>query len=192
VFFGSIVAATIAAAIVYFYTHVKWDFRVEGYGWKESLKTIHLNDLWMQFYDTELHPKVDYARHAISIDENRENFKRVGWSSPRGTGKDAHGIQWFEQVWFVGNHSDIGGSYPKNQSRLSDIALDRMLRWAVAVPNGLKFDRQVLRTWPYPDGPQHDEVAAGFGSIPRWTGITWAEKYRDLPKGGNSTRAAVV
>jgi hypothetical protein len=192
VFFGSIVGAGIAAVIVYFYTHLKWDFRVEGYGWRESLKTLHLNDLWMQFYDTELHPKVDYARHAISIDENRENFKRVGWSSPRGTGKDEHGIQWFEQVWFAGNHSDIGGSYPENQSRLSDITLDWMLRWAVAVPNGLKFDRQVLRTWPAPDGPQHDEVAAGFGSIPRWTGITWAEKYRDLPKGDNSVTHSSV
>jgi hypothetical protein len=49
-------------------------------------------------------------------------------------------------AWFAGNHSDIGGSYPENQSRLSDIALDWMLRWAVAVPNGLKFDRRVLRT----------------------------------------------
>lgn len=76
---------------------------------------------------------------------------------------------------------DIGGSYGENESRLSDVALDWMLRWAAAVPNGLKFDVSVLRVWPYPNGPQHDEVAAGFGFIPRWTGITWAEERRPLP-----------
>jgi hypothetical protein len=58
-------------------------------------------------------PNFNYARHAISIDENRKDFARVPWSSPRGTGKDASGIQWFEQVWFAGKHSDIGGSSGK-------------------------------------------------------------------------------
>jgi Uncharacterized alpha/beta hydrolase domain (DUF2235) len=46
----------------------------------------------------------------------------AGQSARRG--KDVSGIQWFEQVWFTGNHSDVGGSYPENESRLSDIALD--------------------------------------------------------------------
>ena len=42
----------------------------------------------------------------------------------------------------------------------------------------------VLQIWPHPDGPQHDEVAAGSPSIPRWTDITWMEKHRDLPDDG--------
>ncbi|WP_051000261.1 T6SS phospholipase effector Tle1-like catalytic domain-containing protein [Bradyrhizobium diazoefficiens] len=184
VFGGAIALTALIAFAVYVYTHLKWDFSVEGHRPGEGLRTIHLNELWMQFYDTELNPQISYARHAISIDENRKDFARVGWSSPRGAGKDANGIQWFEQVWFSGNHADIGGGYPENESRLSDIALDWMTRWAAAVPNGLKFDRSVLRVWPDPDGPQHDEVAAGFGSIPRWTGITWTEKARDLPDDG--------
>jgi hypothetical protein len=33
----------------------------------------------------------------------------------------------FDQIWFAGNHADIGGSYPENESRLSDIALDWMV-----------------------------------------------------------------
>ncbi|MET4149070.1 DUF2235 domain-containing protein [Bradyrhizobium sp. RT7b] len=184
VFFGMIALAALTAVAVYVYTHLKWDFTVDGYGWKDKLRTIHFNELWMQFYDTELSAQVSYARHAISIDENRKDFARVGWSSPRGAGKDANGIQWFEQVWFAGNHSDIGGSYPENESRLSDIALDWMARWAAAVPDGLKFDRSVLKVWPHPEGAQHDEVAAGFSSIPRWTGITWTEKNRDLSDEG--------
>ncbi len=187
--FGNVFASVIALAVltglaVYVYTHLKWDFAVEGQSRQDRLRTIHFNELWMQFYDTELSAQVSYARHAISIDENRKDFARVGWSSPRGAGKDANGIQWFEQVWFAGNHSDIGGSYPENDSRLSDIALDWMTRWAAAVPDGLKFDRRVLKVWPHPDGLQHDEVAAGFASIPRWTGITWAEKHRELPDEG--------
>jgi hypothetical protein len=61
-----------------------------------------------------------------------------------------------------------------------------MSRWAAAVPHGLKFDRNVLEVWPHPDGPQHNEVAAGFASVPSWTGITWSEKDRDLPDNGLS------
>jgi hypothetical protein len=135
----------------------------------------------MKFYDCDLDANVGYARHAISIDENRKNFQRVHWYSTKQTERDENGIQWFEQVWFSGNHSDIGGSYPENESRLSDIALDWMLRWAAAVPQGLKYDQGVLQTWPYPEGPQHDEVATGLAFIPRWTGITWAEEKRKLP-----------
>lgn len=191
VFIGMVVTAVATALVVYVYTHLKWDFKVEGYGWRDRFKTIHFNELWMQFYDTELHPNVEYARHAISIDENRADFARVAWSSKRGTGRDASGIQWFEQVWFAGNHSDIGGSYPENESRLSDISLDWMARWASAVPDGLKFDKSVLKVWPQPGGPQHDEVAAGFASVPRWTGITWKEKYRVLPGPGAIMHASV-
>jgi Uncharacterized alpha/beta hydrolase domain (DUF2235) len=88
--------------------------------------------------------------------------KRVKWASTKPTVRDANGINWFEQVWFAGNHSDIGGSYCENESRLSDIALDWMLRWAVAIPNGIKFDPRVLSMWPHPEGTQHDEVASGF------------------------------
>jgi len=191
VFVGVIALAALTAVAVYVYTHLKWDFAVEGYGWKDRLSTVHFNGLWMKFYDTELSARVSYARHAISIDENRKDFARVGWSSQRGAGKDANGIQWFEQVWFSGNHSDIGGSYTENESRLSDIALDWMARWAAAVPGGLKFDQSVLKVWPHPEGPQHDEVAAGFGSIPCWTGITWAAKHRDLPGDGAIMHASV-
>jgi uncharacterized protein (DUF2235 family) len=181
VFLGTIGFAALCALCVYIFTHLKWDFGILGYDWRKSLRTIHFNDLWMTFYDTELDPNVAYARHAISIDENRANFKRVHWSSVKEAQRDPSGIQWFEQVWFSGNHSDIGGSYQENESRLSDISLEWMALWAAAVPHGLKFERRVLQMWPHTDGPQHDEVAVGFGFIPRWTGITWAEQKRKLP-----------
>ncbi|WP_442869806.1 phospholipase effector Tle1 domain-containing protein [Bradyrhizobium sp. CCBAU 11361] len=30
---------------------------------------------------------------------------------------------WLRQVWFAGNHSDVGGSYLENEGRLPDISL---------------------------------------------------------------------
>ena len=40
----------------------------------------------------------------------------------------------FKQVWFAGSHSDIGGSYPETESRLSDIALAWMVQEALSLP----------------------------------------------------------
>ena len=37
----------------------------------------------------------------------------------------------FKQVWFAGSHSDVGGSYPETESRLSDIALAWMTQEAI-------------------------------------------------------------
>jgi hypothetical protein len=136
----------------------------------------------MTFYDYDLNPNVGYARHAISIDENRASFQRVAWYSAKTTARDAYKIQWFEQVWFAGNHSDIGGGYPEDESRLSDIALDWMVKWATVVPDGLTCDECVLKRWPYPEGPQHDEVRNGFGAITKLLPfVTWSERKRTLP-----------
>ena len=73
----------------------------------------------MKFYDTGLNRNVGYARHALSIDEGRTSFERVKWGEPgewRDTGRG--NPRWFEQLWFAGNHSDIGGSYPEDELRL--------------------------------------------------------------------------
>jgi len=181
VFWGAIVAVGSVAVAVYMFTHFKWAYELFGDDWKKSLRSIHVNELWMQFYDYDLNPNVGYARHAISIDENRKNFRRVPWYSTKDTSRDEHGIQWFEQVWFAGNHSDIGGSFPENEARLSDITLDWMLEWATVVPGGLKHDDRVLKVWPNPEGIQHDEVRTGFGLITKLTGFTWPKQERKLP-----------
>ena len=72
----------------------------------------------MAFYDTRLHYAVRYARHALSIDENRAQFDCVPWDEDR---LDLPAVRRetcrrFKQVWFAGNHSDIGGSYPETES----------------------------------------------------------------------------
>ena len=91
---------------------------------------------WQRFfpdwaYDRHFTSDVQYARHLQSIDEGRKDFKRVPWGGS-GTVKwpDRQGEpEQFDQIWFAGNHADIGGSYPENESRLSDIALAWMVEF---------------------------------------------------------------
>ncbi|WP_420969397.1 phospholipase effector Tle1 domain-containing protein [Bradyrhizobium sp. B120] len=39
-------------------------------------------------------------------------------------------------MWFAGSHSDVGGSYPENEARLSDISLCWMAHAAENFPDG--------------------------------------------------------
>ena len=79
-------------------------------------------------------------------------------------------------------HADIGGGYPENELRLSDITLNWMLEWASLVPGSLKHDPTVLVRWPYREG-----IRARRSQIGIWTlvttlfGLTWTEKKRRLP-----------
>ena len=69
---------------------------------------------------------------------------------------------WFKQVWFAGNHSDIGGSYAENESRLSDISLKWMVEEAQSIPNGIIVDNRFLNLSPDSLGGQHDECKSGI------------------------------
>ncbi|GIU48163.1 DUF2235 domain-containing protein [Shewanella sp. KT0246] len=79
-----------------------------------------------EFYDTKIGSNVKVARHALAIDEHRQDFEPTIWR-PRDTMD-------MKQVWFAGAHSNIGGSYqPDNQGlMLSDNALHWMLEEAQA------------------------------------------------------------
>jgi uncharacterized protein (DUF2235 family) len=157
-------------------TRWKWEIGVEPWSWR---RPFHLTRARMEFYDTELSPKVPFARHALSIDEARTSFRRVSWGTrtvARGqaqAAEDPTGPRPFEQIWFSGNHSDIGGSYPENESRLSDIALQWMVE--AATDAGLKIDPSLLKLYPDPEGPQHDETRS---SLFRFAG----KEPRKIPK----------
>lgn len=66
------------------------------------------------------------------------------------------------QLWFAGVHSDVGGSYPENEARLSDVALGWMAGEATRIDGPLLLDPSVLRTWPDAGGMQHDERRSGW------------------------------
>ncbi|MFZ2155523.1 MAG: DUF2235 domain-containing protein [Bradyrhizobium sp.] len=156
--------AALAALLVYLKNYVKIAPSLPGYGFFRRLATLHFTRRKHKFYDTTLNVNVGYAKHAISIDENRADFARVGWkpTAEKLNKRDDHKNLYFEQVWFPGVHADIGGGYLENEARLSDIALRWMVAAAGIIPNGLKHDSSVLKLWPDPSGPQHDEQAGGW------------------------------
>ena len=56
------------------------------------------------FHDTQPSRIIDHARHAVSIDEIRQDFEPSLWHAKPGID--------LKQVWFAGAHTDIGGGYP--------------------------------------------------------------------------------
>jgi uncharacterized protein (DUF2235 family) len=139
----------------------------------------HLAGFHSGFYDRFLDPHVRYARHALAIDETREDFARVPWGvkgtqPPRDSGEP----EWLIQLWFAGCHSDIGGSYAEDESRLSDISLTWILEEAMSLPNPILLDRSKLHPFPDPGGMQHSEVWAMRDSYPTWIPYKFAWKER--------------
>jgi len=182
--FVVIVGVTVVLGLVgYLFTHFKSDFCVPGYNWWQRLRPMHFTELYQKFYDYTLNPNIPYAKHAISIDENRKDFRRVGWDPGQNNNpsRDEKGNIFFEQVWFPGNHADIGGGYEENESRLSDTALRWMLIAATTISHPVKLDTDVLKTYPVSIGRSHNEVKAGLGLITTMTGRTWPEEHRKLP-----------
>lgn len=96
------------------------------------------------FLDTSLHPDVKAAFHAISIDERRFEFPPTLWDPTPAPG------QTLEQVWFAGNHGDVGGGWP--ETGLSDLTLGWMMARAQA--RGLLIDPTVFQTYTTLD-PKH-------------------------------------
>lgn len=90
------------------------------------------------FHDTEPSKIVQHARHAVSIDENREDFTPTLWD--RKPGLD------LQQIWFAGVHTDVGGG--SDERGLSYCACDWMVREAGRF--GLEFEPH-LKTWIKPD-----------------------------------------
>jgi len=184
------VASGIGFGVGYIWTHIKWE---NGLPRKHWWRIFHWTEPKQKFYDRDLNENVAYARHAISIDENRKDFERVPWGDPSATRpyQDERGNITFRQIWFAGNHSDIGGSYPENESRLSDITLDWMVRFAAKIPNGIKFNPALLCLYPSPDGVQHDEVKKGFPFVTKWFGWTWKAEHRKLPNPSTTVHRTV-
>jgi uncharacterized protein (DUF2235 family) len=175
---GAIIA--LSMGVSYLRAHLKtiYDFPAKGnFSW-------HIASWRFRFYDNALNTRVRYARHALAIDETRQDFARVPWendgASPDRTGEP----EWLQQVWFAGNHSNIGGSYAEDESRLSDISLNWMLEQVTSLPHPLKVDISRLHLHPDPAGMQHNEIESMRESYPWWVPKAlrhaWAEKVRNV------------
>ncbi len=100
-----------------------------------------------QFHDTTPSKIVEVARHALAIDEHRDEFLPTLWTEPSPDSSDV------KQVWFAGAHADVGGGY--KDRALADIPL----RWMAqeAEEAGLKLDWSMLPQGDAnPLAPQHE------------------------------------
>jgi hypothetical protein len=140
-----------------------WD-TVAALGWTH----LALSKMFSPAYDVHFVPGIPFARHAMAIDEYRRDFVRVPWGGS-GTVPDGDiaGVTRFRQVWFAGNHADVGGSYPENESRLSDIALKWMVDFInKEIPDEgarVAINEDFLNLNPSYDGMMHDELMVGHG-----------------------------
>lgn len=92
------------------------------------------------FVDTKVCPNVEYAFHALALDEKRRPFSPTIWEKPAG--QDFPKL--LKQCWFPGVHSNVGGSY--DDTELADITL----AWMISQLDDLLFFDKDYVTW------QHD------------------------------------
>ena len=118
-----------------------------------------------EFYDSKLGPNLRIARHALAIDELRHDFKPT-ILRPRSKLD-------LKQVWFIGCHADVGGSYKPDKDGwlLSDIPLGWMID--EAKNNGLEFEPHLKkRLKPSHTATLHDSSSLMFRS--------WRDKRRPI------------
>ncbi len=127
-----------------------------------------VNHRW-EFHDTRLSSTVDAACQALAVDEKRKPFAPALWDHE--TVADRPGV---EQVWFSGDHSDVGGGHAT--SELADITLLWMVDRARSCGLGFRedayrrpadggprtYDGTTFPVDPDPLGPLHDSRTSFF------------------------------
>jgi hypothetical protein len=89
---------------------------------------------------------------------------------------------WLKQIWFAGCHSDIGGSYAEDESRLSDVTLNWMVEEATTLPLPMQVDGSKLHLFPDAGGMQHSEVQAMRELYPNWVPNKWRLVWKEHPR----------
>jgi uncharacterized protein (DUF2235 family) len=125
------------------------------------------------FHDTRLSSTVDAAVQALAIDERRGPFTPTLWDADSVAGRPG-----VEQVWFSGDHSDVGGG--NSTSELADITLlwmvDRARSCGLAFREDAyrspaegaptTYDGRTFPVDPDPLGTLHDSRTSFFRLLP--------------------------
>ena len=145
-----------------------------------------------RFVDTRLSDKVQNGFHAMALDELRADFPVTAWDARAG----------IKQVWFVGAHADVGGGYSIAESRLSDIALEWMMKQLAEVgvrlatpltyaPEPL-IDPEIHKPWtkaPFALLPRSPRQVAGTDTIHDSVLRRWEADARYRPEALNAVAA---
>jgi uncharacterized protein (DUF2235 family) len=96
----------------------------------EFLAIPWLREQRAQFHDTELTSLIQHGFHGLAIDEHRANFSHIPWhratdidEEEKKKRKETYGR--IVQHWFIGAHSNLGGSYD------DDTLSQRPLAWFI-------------------------------------------------------------
>jgi len=86
---------------------------------------------------TRTNSYVEHFRQAMAIDERRSMFRINQWAEPQEYKPNPFdpnpaANQDVKQVWFCGDHSDVGGGYPEQESGLAKFPL----KWMVDEASG--------------------------------------------------------
>ena len=114
-----------------------------------------------RFYDNKLGSNAITARHALSLDERRDDFEPTIWQPNDNVD--------LKQVWFAGVHSDVGGGYKNDpdQTVLSDIPMTWLMREAQS--KGLSFEDFLFVAELNPTATQHDEYKGLMRFLGKYT-----------------------
>jgi uncharacterized protein (DUF2235 family) len=122
-----------------------------------------LNAQLYQFHDVTLSSFVDFAFHAVAIDEHRKPFAPTLWEQQEVA---ATAGQILRQMWFAGTHSNVGGGYA--DCGLSDTTFGWIADGAKSA--GLELDDAYVTThiingrW---NGELRDSMSAAFEVLGR-------------------------
>ncbi|KAI6830493.1 hypothetical protein KC340_g8027 [Hortaea werneckii] len=89
------------------------------------------------FVNTEVPSNLEYAYHALALDEARKAFSPTIWESPKDTPQ--MNLKVLKQCWFPGVHSNVGGGY--QDMSIADITLAWMM---TQLGRHLAFDEEYL------------------------------------------------
>jgi len=106
------------------------------------------------FYDRKLGSNIIKARHALALDEQRDDFEPTIWDPKKSVD--------LKQVWFTGVHSDVGGSYKpdSDETVLADIPMVWLMQEAQL--DGLTFEPYMKRFILNPLASQHNEYKGKY------------------------------
>lgn len=144
-----------------------WD-TVDAYG----LPVDELTRAWdmvvwpLTAKDRNLSPRVERARHALSLDEQRESFEPMLWNENGQQNGNHIDSRRLAQVWFPGVHANVGGGYPDDALAFAPLV------WILdeSAKSGLKYlgnEYCRLANQAVTHGPAYDS-RSGYGTFYRY------------------------
>lgn len=151
-----------------------WD-TVGSLGWPNVIPGVKWLNRKRGFHDMRLTSKVQTARHALALDEQRKPFRPTIWNNVAELNADRgedhyHPDAPYQQRWFPGVHGAVGGGGPSRT--LSDGALSWILAGArrADLEVNTSSSSRIYETAPdssgplqnEPERPWHDRGVFGF------------------------------